>query len=258
MGRLPSLALIAFLASARRKGGHLAVDGGIVVDEEETSMISSKRTGMKLAGFAGGVLLCGASALGQSMPGSMQPQNPATAQQPGMNQSPSTMAPMNPGMNGMANGQPTPADKMFVKKALEGGMAEVQLGQLALQKSNNDDVKQFAQRMVDDHTKMGEQMKPIAQQIGVTIPDAPSKKDQATLARLQTLSGADFDKAYMKDMVKDHKADLNDFKTEAQSGSSPAVKDAASKGSKVISEHLQLAEQINQKASTMASNGGMK
>jgi putative membrane protein len=147
---------------------------------------------------------------------------------------------------------------VFVKKALEGGMAEVQLGQLALQKSSNDEVKQFAQRMVDDHTKMGDQMKPIAEQIGVKVPDAPSKKDQATMAKLQTLNGDAFDKAYMKDMVKDHKADLSDFKTEAAGGSDPAVKNAANQGAQLISQHLQMAERINQKETAMASNGGMK
>ena len=68
-------------------------------------------------------------------------------------------------------GQPSPVDRMFVKKALQGGMAEVQLGQLTLQKSNNDQVKQFAQHMIDDHTKLNDQMKPVAQQVGVAVPD---------------------------------------------------------------------------------------
>ena len=112
---------------------------------------------------------------------------------------------------------PAPRIVVFVKTALEGGMAEVQLGQIALQKSNDADVKQFAQRMVDDHTKMDDQLKPIAQQIGVKIPDGPSKKDKTAIAKLQGLNGGDFDKAYMKDMVKDHKTDLNDFKIEATS-----------------------------------------
>ena len=73
--------------------------------------------------------------------------------------------------------------------------------------------------MVDDHTKMGDQLKPIAQQIGVKIPDGPSKKDKTTIAKLQELNGDDFDKAYMKDMVKDHKTDLTDFRSEADQGS---------------------------------------
>ena len=131
----------------------------------------------------------------------------------------------------------SPQDRVFLKDALEGGMAEVQLGQLALQKSNNADVKQFAQKMVDDHTKMGDQLKPIAQQIGVKIPDGPSKKDKATIAKLQELNGDDFDKAYMKDMVKDHKDDLNDFRSEADQGSNPAVKMLPIRDRRIISQH---------------------
>jgi putative membrane protein len=221
-------------------------------------MISSHGIRIRFATVASAVVFCGASAMAQSSPGSMQQPQPGTQQtQPGASQQPG-MNPMNQDPNAPTNGQTSPADKMFVKKALEGGMAEVELGQLALQKSSNDDVKQFAQRMVDDHTKMGDQMKPIARQIGVKVPDGPSKKDQATMARLQALNGDAFDKAYMKDMVKDHKTDLNDFKTEAASGSNPQVKDAANQGSQIISQHLQMAQQINQKESTTASNGGMK
>ena len=217
----------------------------------------SNRICTSLATFASAVLLCSVTAVAQSAPGSMQ--QPGAAQQPGMSQSQPSAMNQSPDMNATPNGQTSPADKMFVTKALEGGMAEVQLGQLAQQKSNNPDVKQFGQRMVDDHTKLGDQMKSVAQQIGVKVPDAPSKKDQAVMAKLQALNGDAFDKAYMKDMVKDHKMDLNEFKTEAANGSNPAVKDAANQGAQVISQHLQMAEQINGKTNgAMASNGGMK
>jgi len=112
--------------------------------------------------------------------------------------------------------------------------------------------------MIDDHTRMGDQLKPIAQQIGVKIPDGPSKKDKAIIAKLQALNGDDFDKAYMKDMVKDHKGDLTDFQSEADQGSNLAVKGAAGQDAPIINQHLQMAEQINQKTNAMASNGGTK
>ncbi len=212
-------------------------------------MIPPNKITTCFASVAGTALLCCAAAVAQS-PGSMQ-QQPQTApsqqSQPGMN-------PMsqNPDMNAPA-GQTTPTDKMFVENALKGGMAEVQLGQLALQKSSNDDVKQFAQHMIDDHTKMGDEMKPIAAQIGVKVPDGPSKKDKATMTKLQALNGDAFDQAYIKDMVKDHKTDLNDFKAEAADGSNPAVKNAADQGAQVISQHLHMIEQIAQKDHTVAS-----
>jgi putative membrane protein len=143
---------------------------------------------------------------------------------------------------------------MFVRKAMQGGMAQVQLGQLTLQKTDNDQVKQFAQRMIDDHTRMNDQMKPVAQQLGVDVPAQISKKDRATMAKLQALSGAAYDQAYIKDMVKDHKQDLSDFQMEASSGQDQTVKDAASQGSKVIAQHLQLAQQMA-KNQNVAMNG---
>jgi putative membrane protein len=214
----------------------------------------------RVATFAGSVLLCGLTAAAQATaPSSMQQPGSTPGAQPQSQTLPGATDPMNqnPDTNA-SNGQTSAQDRMFVKAALEDGMAEVQLGQMAVQKSNNPEVKRFGQRMIDDHTKLGDQMKAVAGQIGEKVPDAPSKKDRATIAKLQTLNGDDFDRAYMKDMVKDHKADLDDFKTEAASGSNPAVKNAASQGAQVISQHLQMAEQINQKTSAMAANGGMK
>ena len=146
-------------------------------------------------------------------------------------------------MQGM-NGGASPADIEFVRKALQGSMAEVQTAQLALQKSSNDQVKQFAQRMIDDHTKMIEQMKPVAAQIGVKLPGGPDKKEKAMYAQLQALSGNDFDQAYVKAMVKDHKMDDQEFKTEISTGQSPVVKDAASKGDPVIESHLEMIQGI--------------
>jgi putative membrane protein len=158
-----------------------------------------------------------------------------------------------PGQPGMAPMDQTTSpdaqmmDKAFVRKALQGGMAEVQLGQLAQQKSSNDDVKQFAQKMVDDHTKLGDEMKQVAQQLNVKPPDSPSGKDKSTMSKLQALNGDEFDKAYIKDMVKDHQQDEKDFKTEANNTTNPTLKQVASQGAQVIGEHLQMIEQIAQK-----------
>jgi putative membrane protein len=169
-----------------------------------------------------------------------------------------SQAGQNPSMDQMNNmqqqGQTSPLDKMFVQKAMQGGMAEVQLGQLTLQKSNNEQVKQFAQKMIDDHGKMNDQMKPVAQQLGVSVPQQPSKKDRQTMSKLQALSGTDYDQAYIKDMIKDHKQDLSDFQNEASSGQDPTVKDAAAQGSKIIAQHLQMVQQLAKDQNvTMAS-----
>ncbi len=198
------------------------------------------------------ILLCSASALLASMTAMAQNQ-PGGA---GGGQQPSQQQPgQQPGGPGGAMESAGPqnqqamqamADQSFVKKALEGGAAEVQLGQLAQQKSQSADVQQFGQKMVADHTQLGDQIKPIAQQLRVKEPNGPSKKDKELIAKLQGLSGEQFDQTYINAMVKDHKQDLKEFKTEAQQAQDPNVKQVAQQGAQVISQHLQLIEQIAQ------------
>ena len=146
-------------------------------------------------------------------------------------------------------------DKAFVKKALEGGNAEVKLGQLAEQKSQSEDVKQFGQKMVNDHTQLGDQMKPIAQQLKVSVPTGIPAKDQMLYSKLEKLSGSEFDREYIKAMLKDHQEDLKEFKKEASTGKNPEVKQAAQQGSTVISQHLSMIQQIAQKHQVSASGG---
>ena len=146
------------------------------------------------------------------------------------------------GVSGMNTGPAV--DKAFVKKALEGNIGEIEMGKLALQKSNDDQVKQFAQRMVDDHGKMQEQLKPAAEQMGVKVPDGPSKSQMKSMDKMKALSGDAFDQAYIKDMVKDHKGDDSDFKMEAQSTQNPQLKQLVMQSDQTIESHLQQIEQI--------------
>jgi putative membrane protein len=153
---------------------------------------------------------------------------------------------------------PTPAkvdDKKFVKEAAMGGMAEVELGKLAEQKASSDAVKQFAQKMVTDHTKVNDELKQIASQANVNVPDQLGKKYQSRIDKLSKLSGADFDKAYIKDQLKDHKSDVSDFQSESQNGTIPAVKDFAAKNLPTLEQHLDLAKNLSKSEKTMASKG---
>jgi putative membrane protein len=190
------------------------------------------------------VLVTGAAALAQmQQPGGSMPA-PGGAQPQG-----GTMPGPSPNMQG--SGAPdtslqTMQDKNFLKDALEGGMVEVQLGQLAAQKGSSEDVKSFGQKMVDDHTQMGNAISQVAQGVGVTPPSGLSKKDKEMVAKLGQLSGSQFDDAYIRAMVKDHKKDDDAFKTEAQNAAIPAVKQAAAQGEHVIAGHLQMIEQIAQ------------
>ena len=134
-------------------------------------------------------------------------------------------------------------------------MAEVQLGQLASEKGSSDDVKQFGQQMMTDHTKLGDQMKQVALQFGVTPPTSMSKKDKELMAKLQGLSGTQFDNAYIVAMVKDHKKDAEDFKAEAQQTQNPALQQVTRQGEQVIDQHLQMIDKIAESHNLMNSKG---
>jgi putative membrane protein len=142
----------------------------------------------------------------------------------------------------------TASDHRFATEAAQGGMAEVELGRLAQQKASSEDVKRFAQRMVDDHSKANDQLKQAAQQSGITLPADSASKHKASMARLQKLSGEAFDRAYMQNMVQDHKKDLAEFQKEANQGSDPNIKQFAQNTLPTLQEHLKLAEDVSGKA----------
>lgn len=154
---------------------------------------------------------------------------------------------------GSSNGSVSPSDKKFVREAAQGGMAEVELGKLATEKASSPEVKKFGQRMVDDHSKANDQLKEVASSQGIMLPSKLSAKDEMTKERLSKLSGEQFDKAYMSDMVKDHTQDVADFQQEATSASDPAVKEFAEKTLPVLKSHLREAKQIEPTTSANAS-----
>jgi putative membrane protein len=185
-------------------------------------------------------LLAGATLLAQTPGGSpgmpqQQPQQPTT--QP---TTPSQVPDAGP-----SNSVQSMADQSFVSEAIQGNLAEVQLAQLAQQKSQSQDVKQFALRLANDHTQMNQKwFGPEAKQLNVSEPKSPSKKDKKLMAKLEALNGDEFDKEYIAAMVKDHQEDLKKFKQEADAAQDPTLKQIAQQGSTVISNHLQLAEQV--------------
>jgi len=144
----------------------------------------------------------------------------------------------------------TASERMFIRKAAEGGKAEVELGKLAQEKAASPEVKQFGERMVNDHSKANDQLKEVAQKEGVTLPTKLDAKDAATKARLEKLSGEAFDRAYMKDMVADHTKDVREFKNEANNGKDPDVKNFAAQTAPTLEDHLKEAKNIAPK--TMA------
>jgi len=138
-------------------------------------------------------------------------------------------------------------DRLFIHEAQEGNMAEVKLGELAVQKSQNQDVRNFAQKMIDDHTQLMEKMKPLAEQAGVKQPDHLSKDGKSTYEKLNALSGDDFDHAYIKAMLDDHHKDLKKFQTEESLTSNTDLKATVNEGEKVIAMHTSMIEKIADK-----------
>jgi putative membrane protein len=156
---------------------------------------------------------------------------------------------------GKSSGQLSTSDKQFLTKAAQGGEAEVELGQLAQQKSQDPKVKEFAKRMVDDHSKANEKLKSLASSKGVDLPSQPDAKEKAEKERLSKLSGEQFDRAYMKHMLKDHEKDVSEFRKEAQAAKDPDVKQFASSTLPTLEDHLKQAQSIAPKENAEAKSG---
>ena len=136
-------------------------------------------------------------------------------------------------------------DKEFLREALESSAARAQLGQLAQQKSQNDDIKQFSMQMSRDYGDLSEQViGRVAKMLEVYDSKSLSKKDKELAKSLERLSGAQFDEAYIKVITNAYRQDLKKFSNEAASTQVPAVKVTAELEASVASEHLKLLGEI--------------
>ena len=145
------------------------------------------------------------------------------------------------------------ADKAFAQKAAIGGLMEVEMGQMATEKASDPKVKEFGQRMVTDHGKANSELQSLASKKSLTLPSAPDGKHKAKATKMSKLSGAEFDRAYMKDMVEDHEKDVAEFQKEADSGSDADLKSWAATTLPTLREHLQMAKDT---ASKVGAGGG--
>jgi len=146
-------------------------------------------------------------------------------------------------------------DADFMVKAASGGMMEVELGRMALQKATNPKVKKFAQKMVDDHTKANEALKALAAKKNITLPTTPGDEAQEHINDLARYSGAEFDKEYLELMHKDHQEDLDLFKEAAEDAEDAEVKAFAAKTLPVLQTHHQMAEQMEEGTAKNAKSG---
>jgi len=131
------------------------------------------------------------------------------------------------------------ADQDFIQAAAQGGMTEVKLGELAGQKGLRDDVKEFGQMMVKDHTAINDDLKSLATQKGVTLPDSLDAKHQGMVDKMAALTGSAFDDAYIAAMIKGHKQDAKAFKAESAATTDADIKSFLDKSIPVVNAHLQ-------------------
>jgi len=141
-----------------------------------------------------------------------------------------------------SRGQLSSSDYKFAVDAFHANAAEISLGQLAAQKASSPAVQQFAQRMVQDHTKANQQLEQIISQKGASLPSTTTTSEGKEATHLEKLSGADFDKAYMDHMVKDHKKDVKEFQKASNNVKDPDLKAFAANTLPILQEHLQMAE----------------
>jgi putative membrane protein len=138
----------------------------------------------------------------------------------------------------------SPESTKFSSAAAQGGLAEVELGRLAVQRGSNPAVKSFGQRMIEDHSRANDELKAIATRKNIALPPDLNSDQKAMMEKLSKLSGAEFDKQYMSDMVKDHEADAKEFENQANKGTDADIKAFAAKTLPIIQRHLQMARDV--------------
>ncbi len=176
----------------------------------------------------------------QSMPGETQQQTQIprpSASQPVLHSDP------NAGDSAEVTGQMM-IDKMFLRRAGEDALAEARMGQLALKNGGSDAVKRFGQRMIDDQERLNGMFEPLAQGLRMKLPTKLSRKNQAEYAKLQELSGRQFDEEYVRYSVEDHLADDKEFSTEMQVATDPNIQSAVTTGQKIVHRHLLRIEKV--------------
>ena len=200
-------------------------------------------------------------AMSLAMPDPAAPAAPAQIAQANPSQAAQPGASNTDRMKDAAKSNATPAatgthlsmsDRRFLEKAAKGGMAEVELGKLAQQRAASEQVKQFGSRMVEDHGKANDQLKRLAEAKGVTLPTGLDASETRLMHRLQNLSGAEFDRVYMKEMLSDHKKDVSEFKSKANGARDADVKSFAETTLPTLQQHLDLAQSVEAATRTAA------
>ncbi len=174
-------------------------------------------------------------------------QNPPSATQPMPNQR---------GAGSLSQAERS-QDTKFVDHVARDGLTEVELGQLAQQKSSNPDVKAFAQRLVQDHSQANQQLQSLAQRDNIQVPTQPDRHENEDVAKLQKLNGAAFDREFVQMQVRDHQKDIQYFQREAKQLKDPELQSFAQQTLPVLEQHLQMAQRLAGQPGLTGSSSGI-
>lgn len=138
-------------------------------------------------------------------------------------------------------------DKKFVEDAYKDGLAAVSMGEVAATRTHNPAVRDFADRMVQDHEAANRELMQLSQKEGASLPKDMGSSYRNRIEKLSSMKRQDFDRAYMEQEVKDHKSDLKEYSKEVNDGANPALKSFASRTIPKLEHHLSMASTIDQK-----------
>jgi putative membrane protein len=136
------------------------------------------------------------------------------------------------------------ADRTFINSAQEGNLAEIDSAKIVEQRATDPAVKDFASRMVTDHTQLSQDLKTLAESNGVTLPAEPTAAEKTQRDNLEKLSGAKLDDAYVNGQLADHKEAISAYENEIEHGQNQALKDYAEKALPTLQDHIRISEDI--------------
>lgn len=201
--------------------------------------MSDAKTMKRLAlASAIGLLFGAGAALGQSS------QNPSTGTQSAQGAPSGGNAAMGAGGQA-AGGALNKSDQRLMTEMAQANLAEIEAGRIAQEKTQNEQVRTFAQQMVDDHTKALQDLQQLAQAKGVTLPDRPDNKHKKMAEKLGALSGASFDRRYVEQSgTGDHKKTHSLLQRVQSHATDPDLKALAAKMQPVVDQHLNTVQQL--------------
>jgi len=149
------------------------------------------------------------------------------------------------------------ADQNIMREMAQSNLAEIETGKIALSQSKNDQVRNYAQKMIDDHQQSQKELEQLAQAKGVTLPTEPDKKHQAAAKKLSALEGEKFDKQYMKQGgLSDHRNTHRLLQRAQTRATDPDLKAMAAKMEPIVSQHLDLAQDVSGARSSVSGSQG--